>query len=82
MGGNSELLVGEGIDRWQASGDGEGRTLTVVSKFGYASVSKRVPTLAHHLAVAHQLHDSDTRLGKGWHIQGKGRELLVAWTAD
>ena len=38
MGGNSELLVGEGVDRWRASGDGDGKSLTVVSKFGYASV--------------------------------------------
>lgn len=39
MGGNSEMLVGEGVDRWRSSGDGEGKSLTVVSKFGYASVS-------------------------------------------
>lgn len=39
MGGNSEILVGEGVDRWRSCGNGEGKTLTVVSKFGYASVS-------------------------------------------
>lgn len=39
MGGNSEMLVGEGVDRWQSCGDGEGKALAVVSKFGYASVS-------------------------------------------
>lgn len=42
MGGNSELLVGEGVDRWRSSGGGEGKNLTVVSKFGYASVSARL----------------------------------------
>lgn len=39
MGGNSELLVGEGVDRWLASGEGNDKSLTVVSKFGYAAVS-------------------------------------------
>lgn len=39
MGGHSEILVGEGVDRWRSCGDGQGRALTVVSKFGYASVS-------------------------------------------
>lgn len=42
MGGNSELLVGEGVDRWRASDNGgEEKSLAVVSKFGYASVSVR-----------------------------------------
>ena len=45
MGGNSEILVGEGIDRWRSNGDGEGKSLTVVSKFGYASVSVLQPRL-------------------------------------
>ncbi|CAN0419253.1 unnamed protein product [Ectocarpus sp. 13 AM-2016] len=39
MGGNSELLVGEGVDRWLASGEGKDTSMTVVSKFGYAAVS-------------------------------------------
>lgn len=42
MGGNSELMVGEVVDRWRVSGGGEDKRLTVVSKFGYASVSERL----------------------------------------
>ena len=42
MGGNSELMVGEGVDRWRVSGGGEDKRLTVVSKFGYSSVSTRL----------------------------------------
>lgn len=52
MGGNSELLVGEGIDRWRASGNSEGNILTVVSKFGYASVS------VHQLGMYFEVHVS------------------------
>lgn len=40
-GGGSEKMVGQVVDRWLASREDEGKapSLTVVSKFGYASVS-------------------------------------------
>lgn len=52
MGGNSEILVGEGVDRWRSSGDGEEKSLTVISKFGYASVSVLQPQLHHDMPLA------------------------------
>ncbi|CAN0159131.1 unnamed protein product [Ectocarpus sp. 6 AP-2014] len=47
MGGNSELLVGEGVDRWLASGEGKDTSITVVSKFGYAAAGSKLPGVAH-----------------------------------
>ncbi|CAM9463601.1 unnamed protein product, partial [Hapterophycus canaliculatus] len=74
MGGNSELLVGEGVDRWRASGGGEGKNLTVVSKFGYASTDSKLPGvvqvapgLSHSLHpdfYRHELSGSTKRLGE------------------
>ncbi|CAM9500083.1 unnamed protein product [Scytosiphon promiscuus] len=74
MGGNSELLVGEGVDRWRTSGGGEDKDLTVVSKFGYASADSKLPGvvqvapgLSHSLHpdfYRHELTGSTKRLGE------------------
>ncbi|CAN0267067.1 unnamed protein product [Ectocarpus sp. 6 AP-2014] len=57
MGGNSELLVGEGVDRWLASGEGKDTSITVVSKFGYAAAGSKLPGVAHVApGLSHSLH--------------------------
>lgn len=39
MGGFSEKMVGAVLDRRRESGEDDGKDLTIISKFGYVSVS-------------------------------------------
>lgn len=38
MGGTSETMVADVVDRWLSSAEGEGKSCRLISKFGYASV--------------------------------------------
>ncbi|CAM9515267.1 unnamed protein product [Laminaria digitata] len=83
MGGNSEVMVGEVVDRWRTSGGGEDKRLTVVSKFGYASSGSKLPGVVQVApGLSHSLHPDFYRLQLLDSIKRLGRTPINTYLVE